>query len=293
MKDLSFDDLQMFSRLAALRTLSAVARERQVPVSQVSRTLDRIEVACGARLVRRSTHGLTLTPEGDSFLAGCQRIAGTVDEMEAEFADKSARVKGLVKLSVSTVMAQYWIVPSLPALRSRHPDLQLELRIDDRMVDIVREGIDIAIRTGDAARESMVMRPLGRLGTGLYASPAYLHAHGTPASPDALGGHQLLANCSHPVLNHWSFSDGQTVIAHGPVQSDNTAIIVAMTLQGMGIARLPTLVSAPLVAQGLLTPVLAGALQAAPISVSAVMLADRQRLPRIRACIEHFCEHFS
>ncbi len=293
MKDLSFDDLQLFARVAALRTLSAVARERQVPVSGVSRTLARIEAACGAKLVRRSTHGMTLTPEGESFLAWCTRIGGTVDEMEAEFADRTARVSGLVKLSVSTVMAQYWIVPALPSLQARHPDLQVELRVNDRLVDIVREGIDIAIRTGEVAGEAMVLRPMGTLGTALYASPGYLAAHGTPHAPEDLGTHRLLANCSYPVLNRWHFANGHTLIAQGPTQADNTAVIVTMALHGLGIARLPTLVGAPLVQAGQLVPVLPGALQVEPMQVHAVMLAERQRLPRMRACIEHFCEWFA
>ena len=92
MRDLAFDDLALFARVAELGTLSAVARERDVPVSQVSRSLARIEKACGARLIHRSTHGLALTPEGETFLDYCHRMAGTITEMEAEFASKAREV---------------------------------------------------------------------------------------------------------------------------------------------------------------------------------------------------------
>jgi DNA-binding transcriptional LysR family regulator len=89
MKALGFDDLDLFARVAALGTLSAVARERDVPVSQVSRSLARIEKACGARLIHRSTHALTLTAEGRTFLAYCQRIGGAFEELEGEFASSA------------------------------------------------------------------------------------------------------------------------------------------------------------------------------------------------------------
>jgi DNA-binding transcriptional LysR family regulator len=293
MKDLAFDDLQLFVRVALLGTLSAAARERNVPVSLVSRALSRIEKACGARLVRRSTHGLSLTAEGDAFLTHCHRICRTLDDMEAEFAHRTAEVSGLVRLSVSTVMAQYWVVPALPALTRQYPQLAVELVVDDRRVDIVREGIDIAIRTGEPTSDTLVMRPLGQLYTGLFASPGYLQSHGEPHAVDALGEHRLLSNCAHPVLNQWSFTEGRTMEATGAVRADNTAIIVAMALQGLGIARLPLFVGTPLVRQGLLVPVLAGELQAPPVPVSAVLPAERQRLPRIRACVDHLAAFFS
>ena len=116
MRELLFDDMHLFARVAEMGTLSAVARERDVPVSQVSRTLTRIEKACNARLVNRTTHGLSLTPEGETFRNYCHRITGTLDELEGEFASKAGAVSGLVRVAASTVVAQYQLVPSLDAL---------------------------------------------------------------------------------------------------------------------------------------------------------------------------------
>src|SRR6187551_3547437 len=97
MRDLQFDDMHLFARVAELGTLSAVARERDVPVSQVSRGLSRIEKACGARLIHRSTHGLALTAEGETFLGYCHRLTGTLDELEGEFASSAGEVSGRVR----------------------------------------------------------------------------------------------------------------------------------------------------------------------------------------------------
>src|SRR5262245_19423744 len=101
MDELAFDDLKLFARVAALGTLSAVARERDVPVSQVSRALARIEKICGARLIHRSTHGLALTAEGETFLDYCHRVTGTLEELEGEFATKAREPSGLVRVAVS------------------------------------------------------------------------------------------------------------------------------------------------------------------------------------------------
>ena len=106
MDSLGFDDLKLFARVAALGTLSAVARERDVPVSQVSRTLARIEKACDARLIHRSTHGLSLTAEGQTFSDYCRRMVGMLDELEGEFASKAREPSGLVRVAASTVVAR-------------------------------------------------------------------------------------------------------------------------------------------------------------------------------------------
>ncbi len=293
MKDLDFDSLQLFARVAELGTLSAAARERNVPVSLVSRTLARIEKACGARLIHRSTHGLTLTPEGETFLDYSRRITGTLGELEAEFASKASEVSGLVRVSTSAVLAQYVLVPSLPALTARHPKLRLQLLVDDRMVDMAREGVDIAIRTGDPTSDSLVMRRLGDLTRRLYASPAYLKTHGTPQTLGDLAQHRLLSNCTHSAPNLWHFTAGRSLVAEGALQSDSTAVITAMALQGLGVAGIITPVGAPLVAQGLLVQLLAHEQDHATFPVHAAILAERHRLPKIRACIDHWRDWFS
>lgn len=293
MPNLDLGAMRLFLRVAELGTLSAVARERNVPVSQVSRALQRIEAAYGVRLIHRSTHGLSLTPEGLTFQHHCRQVALSLDELDAEFAHQSAEAAGLVRISSSAVISEYLLVPSLAGLQRRHPKLRLELLVDDRMADMARDGIDIAIRTGKPVNETLAMRRLGQLRRRLYASPAYLRAHGTPASADELRQHQLITNSAHASLNVWTLRDERgthTLVADGPLRSDNTGILTTMALQGLGIARIVTVVGEPLVAQGRLAPVLAGQLEEGPLPLSAAMLAERHRLPKIRACIDYWAE---
>ena len=291
MKNLAFADLQLFARVAALGTLSAVARERDVPVSQVSRTLARIEATCAARLVHRSTQGLSLTAEGVTFLDYCQRITGTLEELEGEFTQHAHAVRGRVRVAASTVIAQYQLLPSLAALHQRHPALRVELEVSDRLCDMVQGGIDIAIRTSTHLQDTVVARQIGTLGRALYATPEYLAHAGTPAEPAALHQHRLITNSAAHHLNHWPFvADGKvfTVLADGQWSANDTGLVASMVLQGLGIGRLATLVALPLVQQGRLVPVLPAWVDRQDFPVFAITASARHRLPKIRACIDHW-----
>jgi DNA-binding transcriptional LysR family regulator len=293
MDALAFDDLKLFTRVAALGTLSAVARERDVPVSQVSRALTRIEGQCGAKLLHRSTHGLALTAEGETFLDYCLRLTDTLAALEGEFDSRSKEASGLVRVAASTVIAQYLLLPSLASLSQRHPRLRVDIEVSDRLADLARDGIDIAIRTASTLPETMVARRIGELGRALYASPGYAEREGLPGRPDELHRHRLVTNTAAPQLNHWPFVvDGKPVklAVEGFWRTNDTGLAANMVLQGLGIGRLATVAAEPLVRQGQLVPVLAECVEMQPVPIYAVMASTRQRLPKIRACIEHWAD---
>lgn len=296
MHGLTFDDLKLFARVASLGTLSAAARERDVPVSQISRAVARIEKTAGVKLIHRSTHALALTPEGDTFLDYCQRLTGTLDELEGEFDAKSREASGLVRVAASTVMAQYRVLPSLPGLHQRHPRVQVELEVSDRLADLTRDGIDIAIRTTPTLPETVVARRIGTHGRALYATAAYLAQAGAPQHPDELQQHTLVTNSAAPTLNVWPFIiDGQpmTLHARGFWRANDTAVAASMVLMGLGIGRLSTIAAEPLVKQGLLVAVMPGLVDLQPSPVYAVTAGTRHRLPKIKACIDYWVEWFA
>lgn len=290
------DDAALFARIAELGTLSAAARERNVPVSQVTRALTRLEAACGVRLVHRSTHGLSLTDEGDTFWAYARRLLDTSAELESELSGKLQGPSGWVRVSVSPVLAQYVIAPSLPGLYARHPQLHLDINADDRQVDLARDGIDVAIRSGPMVSDTVVARQIGEHGRALYASPAYLQAFGTPRTPADLQHHRLITSSASPTLNRWPLAraDGASregaLNAVGHTRTDNTAMLLELVLQGVGIGRINDLFARPLLRQGRLVPLLQEHFASPPIPVYAVMLQERHRLPKIRACIEYWQE---
>lgn len=317
---LQLDDVALFARIAELGTLSAAARERDVPVSQVTRALARLEAACGVRLLHRSTHGLSLTDEGDTFLAYGRQLLGTTEELAAELHGKLSGPSGWVRVSVSPVLAQIVIAPSLNGLYDRYPQLHVDISADDRMTDMARDGIDIAIRTGGPHSETVVARQIGEYSRQLYAAPSYLARHGTPTHPDDLLRHRLLGNSTYPVLNRWPLpaADGaqpahatarartaaggsaiavagqaRELLVSGHTRTDNSAVTLMLALQGVGIARLMDLLAQPLVQRGELVPVLAGHMPCARVPVHAVMLQERHRLPKIRACIDYWAQHLA
>jgi DNA-binding transcriptional LysR family regulator len=289
---LNLDDLALFLRIVETGSLSAAARERNVPTSQVTRALARLERACGARLLHRSTHALSLTDEGESTLQHARTMLQTADELHAALAPGGGGVRGWVRLAVSAVMAQAIVVPSLPQLYERHPGLQLDIAADDRVVDLAREGIDIALRTGEPGSDEFVARRMGLLRRGLYAAPAYVTRHGLPRTPPDLAAHRLLTNSATPSLNRWRFAAGPggpalDWPAQAHTRTDNTAVLLSLAVAGVGIARVAERWAQPLVAGGALVPVLPGQLDSEAVPIHAVMLQGRQRLPKVRAVLDH------
>lgn len=285
------DDIALFVRIVELGTLSAAARERNVPVSQVTRALVRLERVAGVRLLHRTTHGLSLTDEGDTFLAHARRLGDTAAELQGALSGRREGPSGWVRVSVSAIVAEAVIVPSLPSLYARHPQLQLDIAVEDRLVDMARDGIDVALRTGSPASETLVARRIGAFTRGLYASPDYAARHGLPAHAGELPAHRLVGNSAIAAQNQWLATPAdadQALPMRAHTRTDNSAVVLQLVLHGVGIGRLMDIVAGPLVADGRLLPVLPAAAAAAPTPIYAVMLRERQRLPKLRACIDHW-----
>lgn len=293
---MELDDLKLFERVAELGTLSAVARERNVAVSQISRAMSQLEARYGVSLLRRTTHGLSLTGEGEVFLGYCRGITQTLDELDGEFSSRTRDVRGIVRVAVSANMAHHVIVPSLSELLARHPGLTIDLLANDALVDMSRDGIDIAIRTvgtDSTQSEEVVAKQIGRHGRRLYASPAYLNAHGTPKHPDDLAKHRIITTSTAPRLNDWPFiMDGKSVTRpmHGQVRASSTGITQTMVLAGLGVCRVHDLTAAPFVLRGQLIEVLAEFVDSQVVPIYAVMLPERHRLPKIKACVAFWAE---
>ena len=208
--------------------------------------------------------------------------------------------------------------PVLSGLYERYPELRLDIVADDRVTDLTRDGIDIAIRAGVDSLESLVVRKIGEHGRKLYAAPAYLAQFGSPLQPADLLQHRLIANSASQSLNRWPFrktslaplanspkqttawpekSSNQRAAKHdkadyllvkGHTRVDSTAMVLSLTLAGIGIARLNELLVAPLVRSGQLCEVLAADVENEPLPIYAAMLQGRHRLPKVRACLEYW-----
>jgi DNA-binding transcriptional LysR family regulator len=289
MNNLTLDDFELFAQVAARQSLSAVARDRNVVASQVSRALARIESECGIRLAHRTTHGLSLTDEGEVFLEHAQRILAEHNRLKDSLGGRSRTVSGTVHIGISQLLAEHVLIPRLPALRATHPQLAVSLHVDDRLVALADEGIDIAVRAGVPPADTMIAVPLGSHGRALYAAPTYLRKHGTPRSPAELQAHTLIGNTASPSHNRWTFMvDGSpvTMVVAGQLRANSSAAVVSLAISGAGIARINDVLGRQMVARGLLKPVLARQGIAGEHHIHAAVLAERHRAPKIRATME-------
>lgn len=290
------DDIAVFARVADLGTLSAVARERNIPVSQITRSLARLEADCGARLMHRSTHGLSLTDEGDTLLAHGRRLLEIAEELNGELSSKVSGPSGWVRVSVSLAVAETVIAPSLAGLYERYPRLRVDLTAEDRMVDLTREGIDIAIRTGELDNDNLVACRIGHFSRIVVASPRYLERCGAPKTVADLDRHRLIANTANPQMNRWPLCAGNKerfYQARGNTRSDNIILTLALIRQGAGIGRIMDLLALPLIRRGELVPLLHDQIDSQRVAIHALILQERHRLPKVRACIDHWAEWLS
>jgi DNA-binding transcriptional LysR family regulator len=287
---MDLSDLHTFLRVAELGSLSGAARERDVPVSQISRSLARLEALHKVRLLHRNTHALSPTEAGQSLIEHGRRMLQSYTAFEEDVRG-NAPISGTVKLGASPGMAQHVIVPSLRYLAHEHPQLSIELHVDDRMVDMAQQGIDLAIRTGDVGSDTLVARKIGDHGRRLYATPGYIAARGMPVTLQDLEQHHLITNSAQPIVNRWPFLiDGKPIthIARGHYRANSSDTVMAMGLAGLGIVRINTAVCEPMVARGDLVRVMDDLVDCQVVPIQAVMLQERHRAPKIRACIDFF-----
>lgn len=296
MNNLTLDDFALFARIAALQSLSAAGRERNVSASQVSRALARIESECAMRLAHRTTHGLSLTDDGELFLEHAQRILLEHESLRDNLGGRRRTVSGMVHVGVSQLLAEHVLIPQMAVLRAAHPQLSVNLHLDDRLVALAEEGIDITVRAGVAPADTMIARHLGSHGRALYASPQYLKKHGAPRTPADLEAHTLIGNTASPSHNRWEFIvDGIPVsrLVAAQLRANSSSAVVSLVLAGCGIARINDVLGAQLVSQGRLRPVLARHGVAGEHHIHAGVLAARQRAPKIRATMDYLLACFS
>lgn len=286
-------DLAMLIRAAELGSFSAVARERDLPTSNVSRAIQRLEKAWKVSLIRRSTHGLSVTPEGGVAIELGRQSLAVLAEIGVQLAATRQQITGTVRLALSAAFAESLVVPALPRLAERHPELRLELLTDDSVANLPLAGADLALRIGSVQDEDMVAIRVGEVRRGLYCVPAYVQRRGMPLSPEDLDRHDIVGHQSARNLNRIRLNIGGEAkerVVNGRYSANTTAIIAQMVLLGLGIGNLNERLMRPLLRSGQLVEVLAAWRDPTVYPAYAVLLPDRQRLPRIRAMIEFLGE---
>lgn len=281
-------DLRRLVRSLDLRSFSAAAREMNVAVSVVTRGVDRLEAGYGVSLLRRSTHGLSATPEGAELAQEARALLAQMEDISAALSKQRNRVAGALRLASSQEICEELVVPCLAQLRERYPALRIELVADDRVADLVTDGIDVALRTTVGSSESVVARELGSFERRLYASPAYLRQHGEPADPHELHQHQTVTHTGQGPAVTWTFRKTGRVVdvtVRSQLAANTSALVHHALVAGAGIGMLSRPLAAADVARGHLVEVLAPFASGTAYTMYAVSLPSRRNAARVRAVI--------
>ncbi|MBB4010422.1 LysR family transcriptional regulator [Allorhizobium taibaishanense] len=280
-----------FARAGSLGSFTAAARSLSISPSAVSKSVQRLEQRLGLSLFTRTTRSLALTPEGRELHERAVRLLRDAEEIEQAAKAARAEPAGALRVAASLPVGLHLIAPSLPAFRSAYPKVRIDLRLDDKLVDIVEEGIDIAVRIGELADSRLLARRLGTLRLCAYASPTYLAEHGAPTHPDDLAGHDTvnLRYQSSGQAFHWPFRiSGREIeiIPASGIVVDSSEAVVATLVAGGGIGISASFIAAPYVARGDLIPVLSD-FAVARETIAALWPSSRNTNPAVRAFLRH------
>ncbi len=280
------DQLRMFIRVAHSGGFTAAAGQLGVPRPTVSLAIQRLEASLGVRLFDRTTRRVGLTRDGEALLECAAALVADSEELEQLFRPRGRALTGSLRVDLPSRLARRQVAPALPAFLALHPGIDVNLGSSDRLVDLLHEGIDCALRVGELQASSLVARPLGVFRLINCASPAYLARHGVPMQPGDLLQHQAVcyASQSGGRASRWEWQeDGQTQTLAMParVSVNNVETYIACCLAGLGLIQIPAFDVREHLEAGELVEVLPDWL-AAPMPVQLVYPHQRYLSHRVR-----------
>ncbi|EKU80270.1 MULTISPECIES: LysR family transcriptional regulator [Massilia] len=283
-----FTQMATFVEVVARGSLSAAARAEGIAPAMIGRRLDALEARLGVKLLQRTTRRLVLTDEGSAFLEDCQRILAEVGDAESAISEHSMRASGHLTVSAPAGFGRQHVAPLLPSFLAEHRDVSINLNLSDRVVDLVAEGVDVAIRIASLDDSNLVGVKLADNRRVVVASPAYLKRHGWPRQLADLARHNCLPISSEGSQRGWTFiDDGKpvTLKVGGNMVCNDGAVLHAWALAGKGLAWRSMWEVGGQIASGELVTVLDDF--AAPGNDVHAVFAQRRHLPlRIRAFVD-------
>lgn len=252
------DDLRIFIEVVESGGFNRAARRLGLSKSIVSRGIARLEADLGARLLSRTTRGISPTDAGLELKARGERILADYQDAREAVAQRGGDVVGRLRLSVPLSFGVRHVAPVLGELASRHPRLELDVSYTDQIADLIQERFDAAIRIGQLQDSSLVARKIAPARAVVVASPDYLETHGHPAVPAELATHECL-QYSGRTVPEWQFRCGKRVLSvrvGGRLRSDNGEVIIQWAAAGLGIANVPTFLVSDVIESGALVPLL-------------------------------------
>ena len=283
-----FREISTFVEVVARGSLSAAARAEGIAPAMIGRRLDALEARLGVKLLQRTTRKLVLTDEGAAFLEDCQRILGELEEAETAVSARSARASGHLLVSAPAGFGRQHVAPLLPSFLAEHRDVTVNLNLNDRIVDVIGEGVDVAVRIATLLDSNLVGVKLADNQRVLVAAPAYLKRHGTPLRPGDLTQHNCLAISSEGSQRGWTFREQGKLVTMkvaGNMVCNDGEVLHDWALAGKGLAWRSMWEVGAQIEAGRLVTVLDD--YAAPGNDIYAVFAQRRHLPlRIRAFVD-------
>lgn len=290
--------IRVFARVVEAGTFTKAAESLNLPKGTVTKLVQHLESRLKVKLLNRTTRRVTVTPDGAAYYERTVRVLNDLDDIEASMTNAQAKPSGRLRVDVGTSVAREIIIPALDGFFQRYPDIQLDLGVTDRSVDLLVDNVDCVIRGGELVDQSLVARRVANVPLTTVASPAYLRAHGTPTHPEQL-------ESEHHMVNHFSTrngqpftseftKDGHTVEISGryKLSVNESNALTAAALAGLGVSQIATLTARPLIERGELVQVLSD-WSGPVIPLYVVYPPNRHLSAKVRGFVEWVVDLFS
>lgn len=292
----AFSDLAFFVLLVKRGSLAGAAQQIGITPSAASKRLAALEARLNVRLLHRTTRRLSVTQEGEAYLAQGGRILAELEELEQGLAGSRVTPQGLLRVNATLGFGRRHLAPAVAAFLRKHPQVEVQLELSDRPLNLAEQGFDIGVRVGGLPDTRLSARRLAGNRRLLCASPQYLAAHGVPASPRELAQHRcIVIRESDETYGTWQLYAGtrqETVKVRGPATTNDGETAVGWALEGLGVLLRSEWDVAPLLRTGRLQPVLPE-WSAAPADIFAVYLSRDHLSARVRAFIDFLAKRFA
>lgn len=284
--------MAVFARVVEASSFTEAARRLGMSKAAVSKQVSRLEERLGARLLNRTTRRLALTEVGAAFYERCARIVAEVEEAELAVTQLNAMPRGTLKIDAPVNFGMQYLAALLPPFMLRHPELKVDMSFNDRFIDLIEEGCDVAVRIGKLPDSTLVARKLAETTSVICAAPAYWDRHGRPAEPSELADHDCFAYSYLATGSEWRLRgpDGEvSVRVSGSLAANNGDVLRQAAVAGLGVVAMPVFIACDDLRAGRLEPVLCE-WQPATRGIYAVYPHSRHLSAKVRAFVDHLVE---
>ncbi len=292
----SLTDIAVFVQVVDSGSFTAAAERLNISKSVVSKYVTRLEDRLGARLLNRTTRRLSLTEVGRVFYERSRKGLADIEDAQAEVSRLQGKPRGTLRINAPMSFGILHVAPALPEFLKLYPEVTVDMNLDDRKVDVIKEGFDVSVRISELPDSSLVAKRVAPCRHAIVAAPSYLEQHGTPRTPADLRDHNIITYRYQESALEWHFrtpdNKSTSVAVSGSLMMNNSLALRAALLEGVGITRTPTFVVGQDIQEGRLVPILRD-YETLELTIFLVYPQRRHLSPKVRAFVDFIAERMS